>query len=99
MYMYLYIAVTSEVYYQEWHSFTGNGITTPSSAPSLVPYCLLLPGRKLHLSALLTAKKFRGKGNKDGAVSAFREIASMKLGSLSTEDSRRGTSAVSVKLV
>ena len=72
----------------------GSMVTTPN-ASSLVSYCLLLPGKKLHLSALLTAKKFRGKGNKDGAVAAFREIADAGLGMLSTEESRRGTSAVS----
>ena len=49
----------------------GNVTTTPTGSASLMAYCLLLPGKKLHLSAFLTAKKFRGKGNKDGAVNAF----------------------------
>ena len=56
---------------------------------------MLLPGKELHLSALLSAKKFRGRGNKDGAVAAFHELAEVGLGTLSTQESRRGTSAVS----
>ena len=35
-------------------------------------YCLKLPGRILDLSTLLAAKKFRGRGNKDGALKAMR---------------------------
>lgn len=53
-----------------------------------------LPGKVLNLSALLTAKKFHGKGNKEGAVSAFQEMEKAGLGTLNTEDSRRGASAV-----
>ena len=84
----------SHIHDEYLHFIAGSMATTPS-ASSLVSYCLLLPGKNLHLSALLTAKKFRGKGNKDGAVAAFREIADAGLGTLSTEESRRGTSAVS----
>ena len=34
-------------------------------------FTLLLPGKTLYLSKLLALKKFRNKGNKDGAVRAF----------------------------
>ena len=38
---------------------------------TVVSYSLLLPGKTLHISALLTAKTFRDKGNKEGAVRAI----------------------------
>ena len=56
----------------------------------------MLPGKILNLSALLQAKKFRGKGNKEGAVAAFQELEQTGLGKLISEDSRRGASSVSV---
>jgi hypothetical protein len=34
-------------------------------------FCLTLPGKELHLLSLLHAKKFRNRGNKDGALTAF----------------------------
>jgi len=37
-------------------------------------YCLTLPGRKLYLTPLLRIKKFRKRGNKDGALSAFYQL-------------------------
>ena len=69
------------------------GIVPPSSG-SLAAYCLLLPGKQLHLSALLAAKKFRGKGNKEAAVAAFQELEEAGLGQVEVEESRRGTTAV-----
>ena len=45
----------------------------PQAALSLEAYCLLLPGQHLALSALLAAKKIRGRGNKEGALGAFRQ--------------------------
>ena len=69
-------------------------MTSGHSAGSLAAYCLLLPGKQLHLSALLAAKKFRGRGNKGAALAAFRELEAAGLGKLTVQDSRRGTSAV-----
>ena len=66
---------------------SGHVATTQTGSASLMAYCLLLPGKKLHLSALLTAKRFRGKGNKDSAVEAFRELEKAGLLTLSTEES------------
>ena len=43
-------------------------------------YCLLLPGKILNLSYLLRLKKFRKRGNKDGAVSAFYQLQYAELG-------------------
>ena len=34
-------------------------------------FCLLLPGKTLYLPPLLYVKKFRNRGNKDGAVRAI----------------------------
>ena len=70
-----------------------------SSDSSLAAYCLLLPGKKLNLSALLAAKKFRGRGNKAAALEAFRHLEAAGLGKLVMLDSRRGTSAVSTTTV
>ena len=43
-------------------------------------YCLLMPGKILNLSYLLRLKKFRKRGNKDGAVSAFYQLQDAELG-------------------
>lgn len=53
-----------------------------------------LPGRTLDLSVLLATKKFRGRGNKDGALAAFRELEAAGLGNLKMTGSTRGASAV-----
>ena len=74
----------------------GHATSLPDSS-SLATFCLLLPGKQLHLSALLSAKKFRGRGNKEAALLAFRELERAELGNLVTQDSRRGTSAVSLR--
>ena len=37
-------------------------------------FCLTLPGAHLDLSVLLKEKKFRGKGNKEGALQAMRNL-------------------------
>ena len=66
----------------------------PPSGTSVAAYCLLLPGKQLHLSALLAAKKFRGRGNKDAAVAALQELEEAGLGKVEVEESRRGTAAV-----
>jgi hypothetical protein len=62
-------------------------------------YCLTLQGKKLHLSYLLQAKNFRGRSNKDGALAAFRDLEEAGLGTVEKEASRRGTSAVSQRLI
>ena len=43
-------------------------------------HCLLLPGKCLYLTPLLAAKKFRRKGNKEGAVRAFMQLQEEGLG-------------------
>ena len=48
----------------------------------------------LENNSLLAKKKFRGKGNKDAAVIAFKELHKVGLGELICEGSTRGTSEV-----
>lgn len=75
----------------------GNTASSPGSkSGSVAAFCLLLPGKVLNLSALLQAKKFRGRGNKEGAVAAFEELQKAGLGKLISADSRRGASSVSM---
>ena len=61
---------------------------------SVAAYCLLLPGKTLHLSTLLTAKRFRDKENKKGTVRAFRLLQEAGLGSVIENKSSRGASMV-----
>ena len=42
-------------------------------------------------------KKICGRGNKEAALLAFRELEGAELGNLVTQESRRGTSAVSLR--
>lgn len=53
----------------------------------------MLPGKTLVLTNL-NAKKFRNKGNKDGALKAFRELASEGLGKIYECASSRGVAKV-----
>lgn len=69
--------------------YTAGGImecdqgTAAAKTPiSIETYCLTLPGRGLHLPSLLLAKKFQNRGNKDGALAAFRKLESEGLGTL-----------------
>ena len=57
-------------------------------------YVLLLPGKILDISALNTAHKFRGRGNKDGAVAARRDLEEAGLGSVIEDKATRGTNKV-----
>lgn len=59
---------------------------SPVAPMSIEGFCLTLPGKELHLPSLLVAKKFRNRGNKDGALAAFRQLASDGLGTLKGEN-------------
>ena len=50
------------------------------SEGSTAAYCLNLPGKTLFLSHLLSLKKFRKRGNKDGAIKAFFKLEEEGLG-------------------
>ena len=57
-------------------------------------FCLLLPGITLYLSPLLYLKKFRNKGNKDGAVRAFYQLEADGLGTVLEVGGSKGTNTV-----
>ena len=57
-------------------------------------FALLLPGKTLHLSALIVARKFRDRGNKQGALEAMKLLADSGLGELNFLNSARGTDKV-----
>lgn len=62
------------------------GVTSPTGPDSLsevdqaAAHCLKLPGKKLNLTALLYAKKFRSHGYKTGAQAAFECLTRDGLG-------------------
>lgn len=62
-------------------------------------FCLLLPGNTLDLSTLLNLKKFRLRGNKEGALAAMRLLEREGLGKLIPKSARRGTSTVSFSIL
>uniref|UniRef100_A0A1X7U711 Uncharacterized protein n=1 Tax=Amphimedon queenslandica TaxID=400682 RepID=A0A1X7U711_AMPQE len=54
-------------------------------------FCLTLPGQKLYVNALLEQRKFRDKGNKDGAVRGLKMLQEAGLGKLIEVKAQRGT--------
>ena len=60
-------------------------VQMPSSNEAL---CLTLPGNQLDLSALLKDKKFRGRGNKEGALQAMRILEEDELGKLEEKQTK-----------
>ena len=59
-------------------------------------YSHLLPGKILHLSDLLEMRKFRDRGNKEGAVRGFRVLEEAELGKLIEVKPQRGTNMVNI---
>lgn len=55
---------------------------------------LLLPGKVLHLNALLAMRKFWNSGNKPGAVRGFEELQANNLGKIISEKPQRGATMV-----
>ena len=62
-------------------------------------YTILQPGKKLDISALIKAKRFKDKGNKAGAVAACKRLESAGLGVLHELGKSRGTSMVQIKFL
>lgn len=56
--------------------------TTPERN-RIAGYTITLPGKRLYLTPLLSQKKFRSYGNKDGAVKAFYQLEKEGLGKTS----------------
>lgn len=61
-------------------------------------YILLLPGKSLDISDLNKSHKFRGRGNKEGAVAAINALEKDGLGLVKEERATRGTSKVGLFL-
>ena len=62
---------------------------------STAAYCLSLPGKTLFLTHLLSLKKFRKRGNKDGALRAFYKLEEEGLGKLLEVTRSKGSQCVS----
>lgn len=62
-------------------------------------YCLTLPGETLYLTPLLAAKKFRNRGNKDGAVRAFAQLEDEGLGKTVMIEGSKGTTQVIIPTI
>ena len=65
-----------------------------SEDDAIAGYCLALPGETLYLTPLLAAKKFRNRGNKDGAVRAFLQLEEEGLGKTLVIGGSKGTTQV-----
>lgn len=65
-----------------------------SQAHDNAAYSLLLPGRILYLSALLVQTKFRGRGNKAGALAGWILLQEGGLAKLVEKKHGRGTDKV-----
>lgn len=63
-------------------------VQMPSGGKSNEALCLTLPGSELNLSALLKDKKFRGRGNKEGALQAMRILEEDELGKLEEKQTK-----------
>ena len=59
-------------------------------------FSLLLPGKVLHLNALLLMRKFRDRGNKAGAVRGFETLEKHGLGHLISTRLQRGANMVHI---
>ena len=66
-----------------------------NSELSTAEFCLNLPGKTLFLSHLLTLKKFRKRGNKDGALQAFFKLEEDGLGKVVQVGGGKGAQGVS----
>lgn len=65
-----------------------------NQAHSNATYSLLLPGKVLNLSTLNTQRKFRDRGNKAGAIEAWKLLQQSGLGKMIETKARRGTDMV-----
>ena len=57
-------------------------------------YTILLPGKALDISAIVKAKKFKNRGNKPGALEAFRRLEEAGMGKPVELGKSRGTAMV-----
>lgn len=79
------ICVIANAICSEYALFTAATVLSTSTSlqdHSVATHSLLLPGKVLHISALLVAKRFRDKGNKEGAVRAIKRLQEAGLGNV-----------------
>ena len=67
-------------------------ITTDNATAA---FTLTLPGKTLYLSKLLYLKKYRNRGNKDGAIRAFYRLEDEGFGRVFEVGGSKGTNVVS----
>ena len=80
------------------------GNLTPDCVPksieeSTAGHCLKIQGKRLYLTPLLAMKKFRKRGNKEGALSAFHKLEQEGLGKIMEVEGSKGTTIVSSYLL
>ena len=68
---------------------------TETKESSNAAFCLFLSGRILYLTPLLAQKKFRKRGNKEGALIAFCQLEEDGLGKLLEVTGSKGSACVS----
>ena len=81
------------IYFFLYVAFTVTS-TQDSQAHDNAAFSLLLPGRILYLSALLVQTKFRGRGNKAGALSGWNLLQEAGVAKLVERKRGRGTDKV-----
>ena len=87
-------AITKSITCQLFH-FTANVLPPPCDDANLEGYTLLQLGEKLDISALVKAKRYKGRGNKVAAVEACNKLQEKGFGTLLELGSSRGTPMVS----
>lgn len=90
----MYLAPNTCTTYPAEYSQAALPIMDTSEAHRNATLSLLLPGRVLHLNALLVMRKFRDRGNKAGAVRGFEMLQEHSLGTIISTKPQRGTSTV-----
>lgn len=82
------------IYFLHIHSAQSQGSQKTDEAFSNAAYSLLIPGKILNLSALNSQKKFRDRGNKQGAKKGWQLLEDSGLGKLHATKAVRGTDMV-----
>ena len=79
---------------------TGQGLplTEEEQAQQNATTSLTVPGKVIHLSAILNKSKFRNKGDKEGAVAGLQLLEKAGLGELESMNTKRGAALVSVSI-
>ena len=74
-------------------------MTEEDQAQQNATICLTVPGKVIHLSALLNKRMFRKRGDKDGAVAGLQLLEKAGLGTLNSLNPKRGATVVSASIL